>query len=71
MGYVKFMATGLGRLIRMVLGLALILWGLLGLHGAAEQVVGTVGLVAFAAGLFNFCLVAPLFGAPIRGSALK
>ncbi len=71
MGFAKFMATGLGRLLRMVVGLALILWGVLGLHGLAEELVALVGVVAFAAGLFNFCVIAPLIGAPFRGSQLK
>lgn len=71
MGFAKFMASGLGRSIRMVAGLVLIVCGLFVAHGAAEKVLAIVGVVAFAAGLFNFCVIAPLIGAPFRGSDAK
>lgn len=71
MGFAKFMATGLGRGLRMVAGLVLILCGLFVTHGTLEVVLGIVGVVAFAAGLFNFCLIAPLIGAPFRGADVK
>jgi len=71
MGFAKFMATGLGRSLRMVLGLALIVCGLFVAHGWLEQLLAVVGVVAFAAGLFNFCVIAPLIGAPFRGADLQ
>jgi hypothetical protein len=71
MGFAKFMATGLGRLIRIVAGLALIACGLWVVPGTAGKVLAVVGLAAFAAGLFNFCLIAPLIGAPFRGEDAK
>jgi hypothetical protein len=71
MGFARFMATGLGRLLRMVVGLALVLYGVFGAHGALEYVLSLVGVVAFAAGLFNFCTIAPLIGAPFRGEDAK
>ncbi len=71
MGFARFMATGLGRLLRMVVGLALVLYGVFGAHGALEYVLSLVGVVVFAAGLFNFCTIAPLIGVPFRGADLK
>ena len=71
MGFAKFMATGLGRSLRMVVGLVLIGCGLFATHGALEKVLAIVGVAAFAAGLFNFCLIAPLIGAPFRGVDAK
>lgn len=68
MPFAKFMASAAGRGIRIVLGLALIFWGLL--HG--QTLLTVVGLVPLAAGVFNRCLIAPLIGAPFRGAdALK
>lgn len=68
MPFAKFMASAAGRGIRIVLGLALIFWGLL--HG--ERLLAIAGLVPLAAGAFNWCLIAPLIGAPFRGrDALK
>jgi hypothetical protein len=71
MGFAKFMATGLGRALRMVAGLVLIGCGMFFAHGVTEVVLGIVGIAAFAAGLFNVCLIAPLIGAPFRGQDLK
>ena len=71
MGFAKFMASGLGRSLRIVMGLALIFCGLYAVPGTLGKVLAIVGLVPFAAGLFNFCLFAPLLGAPFRGSDLK
>lgn len=68
MAFAKFMASAAGRGIRIVLGLALIFWGLL--H--RDSRLAMVGLVPLAAGAFNWCLIAPLIGAPFRGrDALK
>lgn len=68
MAFAKFMATAAGRGIRIVLGLSLIFWGLL--HADARLMLA--GLVPLAAGALNWCLLAPLLGAPFRGSdALK
>jgi hypothetical protein len=71
MGFAKFMATGLGRALRMVAGLVLIVCGMFFAHGITEVLLGIVGIVAFAAGLFNVCLISPLIGAPFRGADLK
>ena len=71
MGFAKFMASGLGRSLRIVAGLALIACGLWAVPGTAGKVLAIVGLVAFAAGLFNFCVIALLIGAPFRGADAK
>lgn len=71
MGFAKFMASGAGRLLRMIAGLVLIVCGLLATHGTLEVVLGLLGIVAFAAGLFNFCLIAPFLGVPFLGKNLK
>lgn len=71
MGFAKFMATGVGRAFRMVAGLVLIVCGMFFAHGITEVVLGIVGVAAFAAGLFNVCLIAPFIGAPFRGADLK
>lgn len=75
MAIAKFMASPLGRGIRILVGLALIAWGL-GLFGVVESttaiILVIVGAVPLLAGLFNVCLLAPILGAPFSGSeALK
>ena len=69
--FIKFMASTAGRVTRVVAGLVLILWGLLGIGGTAGIVVTIVGLVPLLAGLFDFCVFAPLFGAPLSGPQIR
>jgi hypothetical protein len=69
--FVSFLASGNGRIVRVLAGLALIVWGLFGLHGAGGMVVAAVGMVPFVAGIFDFCVFAPLFGMPLSGSKIR
>ena len=69
--FVKFMASTTGRIVRIVAGLALIGWGLLGPGGTTGLIVAIVGLVPLAAGLFDFCVFAPLFGNPLSGRKIR
>jgi DUF2892 family protein len=68
---VSFLASGTGRAVRIVAGLALVVWGLLGLTGATGIIIAVVGLVPLIAGLFDFCVFAPLFGAPLSGQKIR
>ena len=69
--FVTFMSSTAGRIVRVVAGAALIAWGLLGLGGTAGIVVAVVGAVPLLAGLFDFCVFAPLFGAPMSGPKIR
>jgi hypothetical protein len=69
--FVSFLASGTGRIVRALAGLALILWGLFGLHGAAGIAVAVIGVVPFVAGIFDFCVFAPLFGMPLSGPRIR
>ena len=69
--FVKFMASTTGRITRIVAGAVLIAWGLMGLTGTAGIVVAVVGVVPLVAGLFDFCVFAPLFGAPLSGPRIR
>lgn len=69
--FIAFMASPAGRIIRVVAGAALIAWGLLGLGGTWGIVVAIVGAVPLLAGLFDFCVFAPLFGNPFSGPAIR
>ena len=65
--FVKFMMSPVGRILRIVAGIALIAWGLMGLSGATGIIVAIVGAVPLLAGLFDFCVFAPLFGGHLSG----
>lgn len=70
MKFSKFMASGLGRALRIVVGLLLVLVGLI-MNDTWGYVIAFVGLVPFAAGLFDFCVFAPLFGMPFSGKDIR
>jgi hypothetical protein len=67
----RFLASSTGRGVRIVAGLALILLGLWGIGGVAGWIVAIIGLVPLAAGLFDRCVFAPLFGLPFVGPRLR
>jgi len=69
--FVKFMASTTGRIIRVVAGIALVVWGLIGLGGTVGIVVAIIGVVPLLAGLFDFCVFAPLFGNPLSGPKIR
>ncbi|MFL7890543.1 MAG: DUF2892 domain-containing protein [Anaerolineales bacterium] len=68
---IKFLASPAGRIVRVVAGIALVLWGILGLSGTAGIVVAVIGAVPLLAGIFDFCVFAPLFGAPFSGPKIR
>ncbi|MGD2059614.1 MAG: DUF2892 domain-containing protein [Acidimicrobiia bacterium] len=69
--FVAFMVSPTGRVVRVVVGAAVIIWGWLGIGGWGGTVVALVGLVPLAAGLFDFCVFAPLFGHPMSGPKIR
>ncbi|MFZ0533942.1 MAG: DUF2892 domain-containing protein [Anaerolineales bacterium] len=71
MGFARFMSSLAGRLLRIVAGIALIAIGLAVVHGTGGIILAIVGLVVLAAGTFNFCIFAPLFGGPFLPKDIK
>ena len=70
MGLARFMASGLGRGIRVVAGLALIGYGLMVMKGTNGYIMAAAGLVPLALGALNICVLGPLLGAPFSGKDL-
>jgi hypothetical protein len=68
---ITFLASGTGRIVRVVAGVILVAWGWFGLAGVTGTVVALIGLVPLVAGIFDFCVFAPLFGAPLSGSKIR
>lgn len=68
MAFAAFMASGLGRGVRIVAGVLLIAWGLFLGGGVVPAVIGLVPLIA---GVLDICLLAPLFGAPLKGAEVR
>lgn len=59
---IKFLVSPAGRATRIVAGIVLIAAGLLWVGGPVGIVVAIVGLVPLLAGIFDFCVFAPIFG---------
>lgn len=70
-GFVNFMASSTGRIARIVAGIALIALGLLVIKDTAGIVMAVVGVLPLAAGVFDFCVFAPLFGRPLSGPKIR
>lgn len=68
--FAKFMASPAGRIIRIVAGIVLVTLGIF-MHSIGGTIVAVVGLVPLVAGLFDFCVFAPLFGAPMSGPKIR
>lgn len=69
--FISFMASTTGRIVRIVAGIALIAWGLWGLGGTTGVILAVVGAVPLLAGVFDFCVFAPLFGNPLSGPKIR
>jgi hypothetical protein len=65
-GFARFMAGPVGRGVRILAGAALLAWGWR-MGGTTGTLVMIAGLVPIAAGVFNFCLIAPILSAPFWG----
>ena len=66
--FAEWMATPLGRGLRVAFGAVLIFVGLRMVQGVAGTVIALAGILPIATGVLNICLIGPLLGAPLRGS---
>jgi hypothetical protein len=69
MAVLEFLGSSSRRWVRIVAGLVLAVGG--GLLGGAWWILAAVGLVVFAAGTFDFCLLAALVRRPVNGAAFR
>ena len=71
MGFGKFMASTLGRVVRIIAGIALIAIGL-SMGNIGGIVLAVVGLVPLIAGTVDVCIIsALLFGTPLQGVKIR
>lgn len=69
MGFVQFMASAPGRLVRLVAGVLFVVVGLVA--GGGWYALAVVGLVPLLAAAFDVCLLAPLLRQPFRGKDVR
>lgn len=67
-GFIKTMQSSAGRLLRIVIGAALVALGAVAFQAPISYIVMFIGLVPLAAGLMGICLVGPLFGYTLTGN---
>jgi hypothetical protein len=70
MGLARFMASPWGRAGRILLGLALVLWGIARVGGVLGWVIAIAGLLPLTLGIINGCILAPFLHVPFKGSDL-
>ena len=71
MGFARFMSSLVGRLLRIVAGIALIVVGPAVVRGTGGIILAIVGLVPLVAGISHVCVFAPLFGGPFFAKDIK
>ena len=67
MAVIRFMQSWAGRLLRIGTGGLMLWYGLTQMVGTGGIALAIVGVVPIAAGVFNFCLIGPLFGVTLMG----
>jgi hypothetical protein len=70
-GLFRFLGSTAGRITRIVAGVILIVVGLVSVQGTGGAILAVVGLAPLAAGVFDFCIFAPLFKLPFSGEGLR
>ena len=66
-----FLGSSTGRVVRGIAGVLLIVLGLWAIGGVAGTIIAVIGLLPLVAGVFDFCIFAPLAGFPFNGAALR
>lgn len=67
MAFIKFMATIYGRILRIVIGFALIGWAM----EINEILLYIFGLFFIVVGAFDVCALAPFFKMPFNGKDIR
>ncbi len=71
MAFAQLMNSTAGRILRIVVGLAMIGIGLFAVQGPVGIATAVVGAVPLAAGVFDVCLMAPILSVPWSGAKIR
>ena len=66
-GFSRFINSRTGRITRIVVGIAMIIWGYTQLDNISGMIWILVGVIPLSAGLFDLCFISPLLGGPLAG----
>ena len=70
-GFSKFLASTVGRVVRSVAGILIIILAYMYLDSPWNYVGMAFGLLPFLAGVLDFCIFAPLAKLPFSGKDLR
>ena len=70
MEFARFVSGATGRLLRIAIGIAVIAFGY-AMRSVGGVAIAAFGVLPLAAGVFDICLLGPLFGAPLRGQDIR
>ena len=70
-GFAQFINTPAGRIIRLIAGAVLIVWGYTQLDQTLGIVLIVVGLIPLLAGALDLCLISALLGGPLSGKKVR
>ncbi|MGM0385499.1 MAG: YgaP-like transmembrane domain [Actinomycetota bacterium] len=70
MKLLNFLASETGRLVRAGIGVVLLVLAFV-VGGVWMWVLGVLGVVFLLVGILDVCLLAPLFGKPLRGKEFR
>ncbi len=68
--FARFINSSAGRMMRIIVGLVLIIWGYTQLEGNGIILV-IIGFVPLAAGGLDLCVISPLIGGPVSGKKVR
>lgn len=69
-GFLRFMTSMAGRVTRIIAGIVLIAWGYF-YSGGVNWLLIIIGLIPLSAGIFDFCVLAPIFGYAFTGKKIR
>ena len=70
MTFAAFMASTVGRGLRALVGIVLLILAFV-VGGAGGWILGILGVFFVLVGAMNVCVLAPLFGGPLRGADVR
>ena len=70
-GFARFINSPAGRIVRIAAGIILIVWGFIHPDTVTGIVLIILGLVPFAAGAIDLCLISALLGGPINARHIR
>jgi Co/Zn/Cd efflux system component len=70
-GFAHFINTVAGRVLRLVAGIALIVWGYSLLDETLGVVLIIIGLIPLIAGALDLCVISALLGGPLAGKKVR